>query len=324
MNVKAVKINLFLKITHRAAWVLCGLVLLLLLAGALVTSTDSGMAVPDWPLSFGQFFPPMRGGVLYEHGHRLMAALVGLMTFCLAGWLWVERCFVVSRRMAILGTGLVGLVLVQGILGGVTVLLKLPLAVSVSHALTAQLFFIGCVMAVEWSRPVMRLREQELGKNAWQSGKSPNKRIISLRRWSGVLLVLVWIEILLGAIVRHKGVGLIIPDFPLAYGKLLPSQVWQSWSVAVHYGHRMGALVLTILAVWVAWQVLKPTELKAWNEKDLQRVVLAILVTVLLQLCLGASIIWLRRPVVLTSLHLVNGALLNAAVFILWERIRCT
>src|SRR4051794_36731627 len=83
---------------HRCAFGLAGMTVLLLFAGALVTGTGSGLAVPDWPLSFGQFFPPMVGGVLYEHGHRLIAGTVALSTFGLVFLflsrerrLWVRR-----------------------------------------------------------------------------------------------------------------------------------------------------------------------------------------------------------------------------------------
>ncbi|HEU5394238.1 MAG TPA: COX15/CtaA family protein, partial [Candidatus Methylomirabilis sp.] len=123
---------------HRFALLTAGATFLLLFVGGLVTSTGSGLAVPDWPLAFGQVFPPMVGGVLYEHGHRLMAALVGLLTIVLAIWLWVREPRGWVRR---LGMGALGAILLQGLLGGVTVLTLLPTPVSVAHALLAQVFF---------------------------------------------------------------------------------------------------------------------------------------------------------------------------------------
>src|SRR5262245_41489440 len=71
---------------HRFAVLTAAATFVLLFAGGLVTSTGSGLAVPDWPLSFGQVFPPMQGGVLFEHGHRLVASLVGALTVVLALW----------------------------------------------------------------------------------------------------------------------------------------------------------------------------------------------------------------------------------------------
>src|SRR5215475_8768620 len=108
---------------HRFAVMTAGATLMLLFLGGLVTSTDSGLAVPDWPLSFGQVFPPMVGGVLFEHGHRLAAAAVGCLTVVLAVWTVVGEARAGVRALALLA--LLAVVL-QGILGGVTVLYKLP------------------------------------------------------------------------------------------------------------------------------------------------------------------------------------------------------
>src|SRR5258708_23176752 len=111
---------------------------LLVIAGGLVTSTGSSLAVPDWPLSNGQFFPKMEGGVLFEHGHRLLAGTVGLLTFILAGWLiGVERRPVVKY----LGLAAAVAVCLQAVLGGVTVLYRLPVLISVAHACLGQIFF---------------------------------------------------------------------------------------------------------------------------------------------------------------------------------------
>src|SRR5207245_6456480 len=129
---------------HRLAVATAASTFVLLFVGGLVTSTGSALAVPDWPLSFGQVFPPMVGGVLFEHGHRLVAACVGLLTVTLMVLLsqWEPRAWV--RWLA---RGAVLAVLLQGTLGGVTVLFRLPLAVSVTHACLAQAF-LCLVMAL--------------------------------------------------------------------------------------------------------------------------------------------------------------------------------
>src|SRR5688572_26666646 len=111
--------------------------LFLIFAGAMVTSTDSGLAVPDWPLSYGQIMPPMVGGIFYEHGHRMIASLVGLLTLIQAVWLQMRAGV---RFVRVLGWIAVAAVIVQGLLGGLTVMLLLPPAVSVSHAALAELF----------------------------------------------------------------------------------------------------------------------------------------------------------------------------------------
>ena len=123
---------------HRFAVVTAVATFLLLVAGALVTSNDAGLSVPDWPLSHGSLMPEMVGGVFYEHSHRLIAATVAILTLILAIWLGrVER----RRQVRRLAWTAVGMVLAQALLGGLTVLLYLPVAISVLHACLAQLFF---------------------------------------------------------------------------------------------------------------------------------------------------------------------------------------
>ena len=137
---------------HRYALAVAVCTWLLLLAGALVTSNDAGLAVPDWPLSYGKLMPPMVGGILYEHGHRLIAASVGLLTILLAAWLWQSEPRRWLRRLGLLA---LALVILQGLLGGITVLFFLPPAISVAHACLAQLFFctviaIATATSREW------------------------------------------------------------------------------------------------------------------------------------------------------------------------------
>ena len=100
--------------------------LFLIFAGAMVTSTGSGLAVPDWPLSYGMLMPPMVGGIFYEHGHRMIAATVGFLTVLQAIWLQVRAR---KRFLKILGWSAVGAVIAQGVLGGLTVLFLLPPAI---------------------------------------------------------------------------------------------------------------------------------------------------------------------------------------------------
>src|SRR6266849_3051018 len=118
--------------------------ILLLIAGALVTSNDAALSVPDWPLSYGTLTPPMVGGIRYEHTHRVVAAAVGLLTAVMAVLLWLkeERAWV-----RWFGAAAVLAVCLQGLLGGMTVLLKLHYGFPVEHASLAQAFF-GCVVAI--------------------------------------------------------------------------------------------------------------------------------------------------------------------------------
>jgi len=127
---------------YRYAQLVVAAVVFLLVAGAMVTSTGSGLAVPDWPLSYGQLMPPMEGGVFYEHGHRMVATAIGILTIVLAVWLWRKEP---RRWLRRLGWVALGLVVLQGLFGGMTVLLKLPVWTSATHACLAQGFFLVTV-----------------------------------------------------------------------------------------------------------------------------------------------------------------------------------
>jgi cytochrome c oxidase assembly protein subunit 15 len=181
---------------HHFAVFTAGCTFFLLIAGALVTSNDAGLSVPDWPLSYGSLTPPMVGGIFYEHGHRVIAACVGLLSIVLAVWLWQ-----VERRSWVrwLGVAAVGAVVAQGILGGLTVLFFLPPAVSSAHAALAQLFFctilsIALFTSAWWERS---------GTLAVDSG-SPGIHTLAVVTGSAV-----FIQLLLGAAFRHKGFGII-------------------------------------------------------------------------------------------------------------------
>lgn len=170
---------------------------LLLIAGALVTSNQAGLSVPDWPTSFGHIFkiPPMVGGVKYEHSHRMIAELVGLLTIVLAIWTWRAE----NRGwMRWLGWIALAGVIVQGVLGGLTVKMMLPWYVSTAHATVAQTFFcLLVVMALFTSRE-------------WISDQSaPVRRegvsLFSLCVWS---LVALYLQLFFGAAFRHGGMSI--------------------------------------------------------------------------------------------------------------------
>ncbi len=181
---------------HRFALFLSCCTFFLLIAGALVTSNDAGLSVPDWPLSYGSLTPPMVGGIFYEHGHRMIAATVGLLSIVLAVWLWRAEQRPWVRW---LGAAAVGAVIAQGILGGLTVLFFLPPAVSSAHAALAQLFFCAILSIALFTSPWWE-RSAPLAEDCGRP---------AVHSFAIVTACAVLAQLLLGAAFRHKAFGII-------------------------------------------------------------------------------------------------------------------
>ncbi len=263
----------------------------LIFVGGLVTSTGSALAVPDWPLSFGKLFPRMTGGVLFEHGHRLLAGTVAVLVVILA--LALARSEP-RRWVRAVGFAAVVTVVVQAVLGGLTVLLKLPVPLAVAHAGTAEILFcltatVALVTSRSWLSP---------------APAAPDMGRPRLRTLSVVTVAAVYAQILLGALVRHTGAGLAIPDFPLSFGRLVPEDL--SGLVLYDFAHRAGALVVTLLVVWTAGAILR----RHRDAGALTRPALALIALLGWQIFLGASIVWSARAVVPTTTHVLSGALI--------------
>jgi cytochrome c oxidase assembly protein subunit 15 len=185
-----------------------------------VTSNDAGLSVPDWPTTFGSLYriPPMVGGVKFEHGHRMVAELIGLLTIILAIWTWHSELRSWMRKLGLIA---LGTVIAQGVLGGITVLYYLPPAVSTAHATLGQSFFcLTVIMAMVTSRewmevpPVMVLEKHRPG----------------LRTLATLAAISVYLQLILGAAFRHSGI------------KLLP--------------HLLSAVVVTVLLLWTTTRIL--------------------------------------------------------------------
>jgi len=291
---------------HRFALALVAATFVLVTAGGLVTSTDSGLAVPDWPLSYGMLFPPMVGGILYEHGHRMIAATVGFLTLVLAGLLvryegraWVRR----------LGGLAVMAVILQGLLGGLTVLLLLPPPVSVAHACLAQAFLalvvtIAAVTGSGW------MRNRALGRTSAAAQEAG-------RRVAGPALavtIAIYLQLILGAITRHTGSGLAIPDFPLALGRIVPPLA--DPHVVIHFAHRLGALAIAILVVRTASRALAGRH----AAPSLTWPAALLLGLTATQVMLGATSVWTQLAVVPVTAHVATGAALLATSLVLTLR----
>jgi cytochrome c oxidase assembly protein subunit 15 len=172
-----------------------GWTLFLIVAGALVTSNDAGLSVPDWPLSYGSWMPPMVGGIFYEHGHRMIASVAGLLTIVLAVWLWRTEQ---RRWVKMLGAAALGSVIVQGVLGGLTVLFLLPAPVSVSHACLAQLYFCMMVSLALVTSP--RWQAQNARRGGGLDEGSPSLRHLCIAVNSAIFL-----QLALGAAFTRDG-----------------------------------------------------------------------------------------------------------------------
>lgn len=179
---------------HRFAVFTAVATFLLIVAGALVTSNQAGLSVPDWPTSFGSMYrlPAMVGGVKYEHSHRMIAEFLGLLTITIA--VWTMRT---DRRSWIrkLAWGALGTIIVQGILGGITVLKFLPPLVSTAHAIVGQTFFcIAVAIAVFTGK-----------KWVAQSPEPAQEYPTSLKTMCLLSLAVVYLQLFLGGMFRHNG-----------------------------------------------------------------------------------------------------------------------
>jgi heme a synthase len=268
----------------------------LIIAGALVTSNDAGLATPDWPLSNGQFFPKMVGNLFWEHGHRMVATTVGILTIALAVYIRVKE-----KREWVWKLGLFALIAViaQGLLGALTVKLMLPLPVSTAHATLAQLFFCTTVsLAVFTSRSWMEaqpLREE--------------KETLPLRHMCAAALVTIFLQLILGATLRHSA----------TWDKHLPTEL-----ILAHIG---GAFAVTLALGSAALTTLRRHK----DEAFLTRPAVAALSLLVVQLFLGiaAYLTRLASPsdpqplnpmIAITVAHVACGALVFVSTIVLTLR----
>ena len=258
-----------------------------------MTSTGSGLSVPDWPNTYGWnmfLFPldKMVGGIRFEHSHRLIASAVGLLIVILAIWLWrVERRAWVRR----LGYLALAAVITQGILGGITVLWYLPDPISISHASLAQIVFcLTTAIALFASR-------------GWAGayGRSGASDDPVLRKTMVVTTGWIYVQIVVGATMRHTDAGLAIPDFPLAFGALIPPH-W-SQGIAIHFAHRVGALIASVLIVAATAHVFYHHR----RRGELVRASILLLLLLAAQVTLGALTVLTQKHYIINSLHVVTG-----------------
>jgi cytochrome c oxidase assembly protein subunit 15 len=277
------ELHWFLVATAAATFVLLG-------SGGMVTSREAGMSVPDWPNTYGYnmfAFPVSKwiGGIFYEHTHRLLASGIGFLTTILAVWMWRKE---LRRWMRWLGVLAFVLVALQGVLGGLRVTLAMDKLGIVHGALAQSFFVLICALALFTSRwwnnwsfaTAVPDRRPENATVADSRGKT-------LRTLALATTVVIFLQLILGATMRHQHAGLAIPDFPLAYGKIWPDT---SADAVAHYNadrvevisvnpitanqillqmvHRLFAVVILMGVAVIAWKVRSSSLLESQQNAD--------------------------------------------------------
>ena len=301
------------RLLHWYAIFVAASVLVLMCSGGLVTSHGAGMAVPDWPNSFGYnmfLFPVSRwvGGVFFEHTHRLIASGVGLLTIGLC----VLTVMIEDRLWVKWLTGIAVIaVIVQGVLGGLRVT-EHNAVLGLFHGCLAQGFFATvATVALVTSRFWRRIK------------RATNERDVrSLRFWTIIVTVMLFIQLVLGASMRHSHTGLSIPDFPTAYGRIFPpldaasiarineariapQAPISSGLILLQYIHRVWAVLIVVGLTSVAIRILRRRQLAA----PARSIAGFWLVLVFIQFALGAWTVWSNKAADIATSHVFVGAL---------------
>ncbi len=301
---------------NRFAWFICVAALLLICSGGMVTSKNVGLAVPDWPTTFGYnmfLFPVSKwvGGILFEHIHRLIASAVGFLTIILAIWLWRSESRKWVRNLGVIA--LVGVIL-QGILGGLRVTM-LKDEIGIFHACVAQAFLgLLVVIALVTTSFWRSLGEIDTGL----------KKLAPIRRLAIAITLAIYVQLALGATMRHQHRDLSILDFPTANGAWIPDtsaaalakiNVWRdarglsdvdAFQIWLQMTHRFVALLIAIGVIAFCSRVWKDArQVPALNRLSIWWVVFLVV-----QLTLGAWTIWSNKAADIATAHVAVGAIM--------------
>jgi len=311
VDIRSISFHIIAKVLSK---ILVVSILVLIFAGALVKSHEVGLSVPDWPTTYGyqmfQFpFSDMVGGIFYEHGHRMIATMVGFMTLILSIIVYLSDNELWLKKLTFFA---LGLVIIQGLFGGLTVLLYLPAYISIIHAILAQTFFV-LIIYISFSLSK---------KDALKLDNLSN--VSDLKTPAYFVAISIYIQLILGAIMRHTESGLAIPDFPLSGGYIIPPfnqsmietiqsmhfdvgiQFVELYQIIIHYFHRLGAFIVTLSIGYFSYRV---AQLKL-SFSIVHKLTLSIILFLLIQIFLGAMTIWTVKNPLITSFHVLNGAII--------------
>src|SRR5438128_8358733 len=300
---------------NRFAWFAAFATLLLICSGGMVTSKGVGLAVPDWPTTFGYnmfLFPVSKwiGGVLFEHTHRLIASTVGFLTIILAIWLWRTEDRPAVRKLGLLA---VGGVILQGILGGLRVTM-LKDQIGIFHACLAQAF-VGLIVLIAI-----------VTTNSWRS-LAPDvdlRKIVPIKTLAIATTIAIYRQLALGATMRHQHKDLAILDFPTANGAWIPDtsatalakiNTWRdaralsdvdAFQIWLQMAHRFLAALIGIAVIALC--------LRVWKDARaiiaLRRLSILWVLLFLLQFTLGAWTIWSDKAADVATSHVAVGAIM--------------
>jgi cytochrome c oxidase assembly protein subunit 15 len=284
-------------------WVVC-----LLYAGGFTTSIKAGMAFLDWPLSNGSLNPEgwtTQSDQLAEHSHRLLGMKIGLITMMLAGWSFLREG---RRWVRMLSLALFLSVVFQGVLGGLRVKLD-QLNIMSEHNGLAQMFAVMHACGAQIILCLFVTLAVVLSRFWYQSRRLQMAPVApKLIRLGFVVITATFVQLLMGAVMRHWDAGLAIPTFPLTPENTLMPTHW-SFQVAIHFAHRVGAVVvavLTLIYVWQIWQIQESNP--RW------KMFTGILICLLsVQIFLGALVIWSVKNPYAATIHMLMGAFFLAA-----------
>lgn len=285
---------------------------LLLYAGGFTTTIRAGMAFLDWPLSNGSLNPDnwtKDMDMLAEHSHRLLGQIIGVLSLTLLYLMWLRES---HSWMRTLSRVLALMVILQGLLGGARVVFD-KLNLQTDNNLLAQSFAVihACgAMIVLGILVALTLGSSKF----WIQRKDRLTKPIpsSIRSWGIASTVAIFLQILIGAIMRHAEAGLAIAKFPLAQpGSLLPA--YWNFDVIVHFAHRVGAVVVTIVLL----VYLSKLWANATTRKALTAGILTVLGLLFVQIWLGAQTIWTVRNAQVATIHHLVGAFLLASTWAL-------